>query len=354
MLNQGTTPDNSRILCAVNFVTVIRLLIRMQSSKKVASSKFVCLLVSWKNKMTRSLELYSDGRLYELEDNQAIKVTETHGQVSALIDALQFTTATTFTLAPPNQQPPNVPEPREASKHINAEGFKLLTTFEGCELEAYDDGAGVWTIGYGHTRGVFEGMTITQAQAEDFLQKDLEKFESYVLDAVSVKLTDDQFSALVCFCFNVGPGKEGFGGSTLLKLLNAGDYQGAANQFVRWNKVDGKPWLGLTRRRLAERALFLSSPWQSFLNYDGTGEEITGQATKAAPRTLKLTDPLMEGEDVRQLQEALKKAGITIKVDGFFGKDTDKAVKQFQQQQNLTLIDGIAGSVTRKALGLTV
>lgn len=304
--------------------------------------------------MTRSLELYNDGRLYELEDNQAVKVTETYGQVNALIDALRFSTATTFTLAPSDQQPPGVPAPREAAKHINSEGFKLLSTFEGCKLEAYDDGAEVWTIGYGHTQGVVEGLTITQAQADDWFQKDLEKFESYVTEAVSVKLTDDQFSALVCFCFNVGPGEEGFGGSTLLKLLNTGDYQGAANQFVRWNKVDGNPWLGLTRRRLAERSLFLSTPWQPFLNYEGTGEEITGQATKAVSRTLKLTDPLMQGEDVRQVQEALKKAGIALKADSFFGEDTDKAVKQFQKQHKLAMVDGIVGASTRKTLGLTV
>jgi GH24 family phage-related lysozyme (muramidase) len=304
--------------------------------------------------MTRSLELYSNGRLYELEDNQAIKVTETHGQVNALIEALQFSTATTFSVPSPEQQPPNVPAPREASKHINLEGFKLLTTFEGCKLKAYDDGAGVWTIGYGHTQGVFRGMSISQAEADDFLREDLEKFESYVVDAVSVKLTDDQFSALVCFCFNVGPGKEGFGGSTLLKLLNDGDYQGSANQFVRWNKVGTEPWLGLTRRRLAERALFLSSPWQPFLNYEGTGEEITGQATKAVPRTLRLTAPLMQGEDVRQVQEALKKAGINLKADGFFGEDTDKAVKQFQEQHKLEMVDGIVGAATRQALGLPV
>ena len=303
--------------------------------------------------MTRSLELYSNGRLYELEDNQAIKVTETHGQVNALIEALQFSTATTFSVPSPEQQPPNVPAPREASKHINLEGFKLLTTFEGCKLKAYDDGAGVWTIGYGHTQGVFRGMIITQAQADDWLREDLEKFESYVTDAVSVKLTDNQFSALVCFCFNVGPGKDGFGGSTLLKLLNTGDYQGAANQFPRWNKVNRKPWLGLTRRRLAERALFLDAPWQPFLNYEGTGEEITGETTQSTPRTLKLTDNLMQGEDVRQVQEALKKAGIALKADSFFGEDTDKAVKQFQEKHKLKA-DGIVGNATRKALGLPV
>lgn len=278
----------------------------------------------------RSLELFGDGRLYEIKDDLAVKVTETNGQVKALIDALKFSVAKTYNIHPPDKQPPNVAEPK-GSKHINEEGFKLLTAFEGCELTAYDDGGGVWTIGYGHTGGdVYEGLTISQTEAEDLLSEDLEKFESYVEDAVEVELNDNQFSALVCFCFNVGPGTEGFGGSTLLRLLNEGDYQGAANQFPVWNKVNGEPWLGLTRRRSAEQALFSGTP---------------------TVRVLKLTDPMMQGEDVRQVQEALKTAGINIKPDGFFGKDTDKAVRQFQQQKGLT-VDGIVGTQTRHILGL--
>lgn len=287
--------------------------------------------------MPRALEIFSDGRVYEIKDDLAVKVTETNGQVKALIDALKFSVAKTYNIHPADEQPPEVAE-RKGSKHITEEGFKLLTTFEGCELTAYDDGGEVWTIGYGHTEGVYEGMTITQTQAEEWLRQDLEKFESYVEDAVEIQLKDNQFSALVCFCFNVGPGVGGFGDSTLLKLLNKGDYQGAANQFLRWNKVNGEPWLGLTRRRLAEQALFLGKPWQPFLNYEET-----------TVRVLKLTDPMMQGEDVRQVQEALKRAGINIEPDGFFGNDTDKAVRQFQQQNSLT-VDGIVGAGTRMVL----
>jgi GH24 family phage-related lysozyme (muramidase) len=278
--------------------------------------------------MERSLELYSDGRLYEYEGDQAVKVTTTQGQVNTLIDALRFSIAKTWTVAPAGKQPPDVPAPR-GGRRINNEGFKLLTTFEGRELKAYDDGGGVWTIGYGHTKGVFEGMTITQAEAEQFLQEDLEKFASYVEDAVQVDVNDDQFSALVCFCFNVGPGSEGFGGSTLLRKLNAGDFAGAAGQFLRWNKVNGKPWLGLTRRRLAEQALFLSKSWEFARTYEGDGTS----AGVVANRILKLTTPMMQGEDVRQLQEALNKAGIDIFVDGDFGSATDKAVRAFQEQK---------------------
>jgi lysozyme len=216
--------------------------------------------------MERSLELYSNGRLYEYVGAQPIRMTDTQTQVIALIEALQFSTAKTFTIVPPDQPLPDVPSPR-GGRRINNEGLKLLTTFEGCELEAYDDQAGVWTIGYGHTKGVVPGMKITQAQAEQFLQEDLEKFSDFVESAVEVDVNDDQFSALVCFCFNIGSG--GLGSSTLLRMLNAGDLSGASEQFLRWNKVDGKPWLGLTRRRLAEQSLFRSQDWRPALSFNG-------------------------------------------------------------------------------------
>jgi len=297
--------------------------------------------------MERSLELYSDGRLYEIEGDYAVKVTETQGQVDAIITALKFSTAQTLTVAPTGKQPPEVVTPK-GSRRTNNEGFKLLTTFEGCRLDAYDDGVGVWTIGYGHTKGIHEGMTITQAQAEQFLQEDLEIFESYVEDGIQVDVNEDQFSALVCFCFNVGP--EAFGSSTLLRKLNAGDYQGAAEQFPVWNKGGGEPMLGLTRRRLAEQALFFSKFWQPFLTYEGDGTT-SGQA--ATPRTLKLTSPMLQGEDVRRVQEALLKAGLGVGdgADGIFGNVTDAAVKQFQKSKGLTE-DGIVGDQTLQALGL--
>jgi len=297
--------------------------------------------------MERSLELYSDGRLYEIEGDYAVKVTETQGQVDAIVTALKFSTAQTLTVAPTGKQPPEVVTPK-GSRRTNNEGFKLLTTFEGCRLDAYDDGVGVWTIGYGHTKGIHEGMTITQAQAEQFLQEDLEIFESYVEDGIQVDVNEDQFSALVCFCFNVGP--EAFVSSTLLRKLNAGDYQGAAEQFPVWNKGGGEPLLGLTRRRLAEQALFFSKSWQPFLTYEGDGTT-SGQA--ATPRTLKLTSPMLQGEDVRRVQEALLKAGLSVGdgADGIFGNATDAAIQQFQQKKELT-VDGAVGTQTLQALGL--
>ncbi|MEG3858554.1 peptidoglycan-binding protein [Microcoleus sp. herbarium12] len=125
-----------------------------------------------------------------------------------------------------------------------------------------------------------------------------------------------------------------------MKLLNEGDYPGAADRFPVWNKVNGEAWLGLTRRRLAEQALFLGKAWQPFLNY----EEGTVQV-------LKLAEPRMQAEDIRRLQEALKQAGINIEPDGFFGNETDRAVKQFPQQKGLTA-DGIVGAESRRLLGL--
>lgn len=127
---------------------------------------------------------------------------------------------------------------------------------EGLRLTAYQDGGGVWTIGYGHTGAdVRANLTIPLSEAERLLTKDLKTAEGYVNTGVLVKLTQNQFDALVSFVYNVGGGA--FQSSTLLKLLNAGDYEGAANQLPRWNKDNGKVVQGLINRREKERQLFL-------------------------------------------------------------------------------------------------
>lgn len=146
-------------------------------------------------------------------------------------------------------------EPKTSRRHINAAGLSLLKTFEGLQLSAYLDPVGVWTIGYGTTSGVYQGMSITSAQAEALLQTDLHRFETAVTDAVTRPITDNQFSALVSFTYNVGAGA--FASSTLLRLLNQGDIQGAANQFLVWVYAGGMVLPGLARRRRAERLLFL-------------------------------------------------------------------------------------------------
>ncbi len=139
-------------------------------------------------------------------------------------------------------------------------GIALIKQFEGCKLTAYQDSVGVWTIGYGWTQPVEgkpirAGMTIKQETAERLLKTGLVSYESDLSRLVKVGLTQGQFDALVSFTYNLGA--RSLSTSTLLRKLNAGDYAGAADEFLRWNKAGGKVLKGLTRRREAERALFL-------------------------------------------------------------------------------------------------
>ena len=135
-------------------------------------------------------------------------------------------------------------------------GINLIKNFEGCRLEAYKCTAGVWTIGYGHTAGVKQGQKITKFQADALLIIDLEKFEKAVTKLVKKPITQNEFDALVSFSFNVGIGN--FEKSTLLRLINMGQFELASKQFERWIYAGGKPLNGLKKRRLAEKTLFLS------------------------------------------------------------------------------------------------
>lgn len=135
-------------------------------------------------------------------------------------------------------------------------GIELIKHFEGCELEAYKCPAGVWTIGYGHIKGVKEGMKITEMQAEEMLKSELHEYEGYINDYVTVPLNQNQFDAMVSWVYNLGGGN--LRASTLLKVLNAGDYDGVPAQMLRWNKAGGKVLEGLTRRRQAEADLFVA------------------------------------------------------------------------------------------------
>ncbi|PUA41447.1 muraminidase [Pseudomonas protegens] len=136
-------------------------------------------------------------------------------------------------------------------------GLNLIKSFEGLRLQAYQDAVGVWTIGYGTTRGVKSGMSISKEQAERMLQNDIARFEPEIDRLVKVPLSQNQWDALMSFTYNLGP--TNLGSSTLLRLLNAGDYAAAADQFLRWNKAGGRVLPGLTRRRAAERELFLEA-----------------------------------------------------------------------------------------------
>ena len=140
------------------------------------------------------------------------------------------------------------------------DGLHLTEGFEGCRLNAYPDpgtGGDPWTIGYGHTGAdIHAGLTITQAQAEEYLRQDVQKAAANVNTHVKVEITQDEFDALVDFAFNCGCGN--LDTSTLLKKLNAGDHEGAAQEFLKWDMAGGHHMAGLLRRRQAEAALFLT------------------------------------------------------------------------------------------------
>jgi lysozyme len=131
-------------------------------------------------------------------------------------------------------------------------GIKMIENFEGLKLDSYRDGGGVLTIGYGHTEGVKEGEKVTQDEAEAFLKSDIETAEKAVNSLVKVPLNTNEFDSLVSFQFNTG----GLEGSTLLKLLNEGNFNGAANEFPKWDHDNGKVVQGLLNRREAEMKLF--------------------------------------------------------------------------------------------------
>jgi lysozyme len=163
---------------------------------------------------------------------------------------------------------------------INQEGINLIKSFEGIldgnpatvNLDPYLCPAGYWTIGWGHVvrdrlGNMIHGKKkeliarhwvpggISMDQAEKLLQMDLYDYEQFVIKLVKVPLNENQFSALVSFCFNLGPGN--LEKSTLLKKLNKKNYEGAAEEFKVWINANGRPMAGLERRRIAEKELFL-------------------------------------------------------------------------------------------------
>lgn len=172
-----------------------------------------------------------------------------------------------------------------------------LKQLEGCRLDAYPDKGGVWTIGYGHTKGVKAGDRITLEESEELLREDLDFFAPSVLKLVRRPMTQGQFEALVCFAFNCGTGEEGLGGSKLLKLFNDGDVPASAEQFGRWIHVRSKVEIELC------------------------------QGSK--------------GDHVVEWQKQLRAAGFPVSLDGDFGPKTSAATREWQRQRNQTQ-DGIA------------
>ena len=137
---------------------------------------------------------------------------------------------------------------------VSDAGLQLIKDSEGFSSVAYRDAVGVWTVGYGHTGGVQKGDTLTPDQADETLRQDAATAEQAVSRLVKVPLTQGQFDALVSFTFNLGAGA--LEGSTLLRLLNAGDYEGASSQFGRWIHAGSAVLPGLVARREKERELF--------------------------------------------------------------------------------------------------
>lgn len=140
-----------------------------------------------------------------------------------------------------------------ANRKIGQAGLALIKQFEGCRLTAYQCSAGVWTIGYGHTAGVYKGMKITQAQADAFLKQDIAKFEKYINNPSYVQFTDklnqNQFDALVSFAFNLGQGN-------VKKLCVGRNINQIPSAMRQYCKAAGKTLPGLQRRRKAEAALY--------------------------------------------------------------------------------------------------
>ena len=202
---------------------------------------------------------------------------------------------------------------------ISNDCIALIKQFEGCQLTAYKCPAGTWTIGYGHTAGVTEGMKITQIQAETYLQSDLAKFEKNVNKFSSYKWTQNEFDALVSFAYNIGSIDQLTANGTRAKTT-------IALKMLEYNKDSNKNVLpGLVKRRQAEYDLF------------------TCGGISVSKITLKIGN---RGDAVVLLQERLNALGYNCgKVDGFFGQKTLEAVKAFQTVNGLT-IDGVVGVMT--------
>ena len=143
--------------------------------------------------------------------------------------------------------------------NISKEGLSLIKKFEGCELEAYLCPAGVWTIGYGHTKDVKEGDKINKDEADYLLQEEMIEYESYINDFVEVPLNQNQFDALCSWVYNLGP--TNLKNSTMLRVLNEEKYTDVPQEIKRWNKAGGEVLDGLIKRREAEAKMFAGEEW---------------------------------------------------------------------------------------------
>lgn len=159
---------------------------------------------------------------------------------------------------------------------ISQNGRNLIKEFEGLRLAAYTDSVGVWTIGYGHTKGVYSGMTITEAQANAYLDEDIKSHAYGIYNYVTAQLNQNQFDALVSFHFNLGPYI--LQGSTLLSYLNNKNWTMAATEMKKYKYAGGVILAGLERRRNAEADLFLKTTLTGFKPTVGQVVRLSGGA----------------------------------------------------------------------------
>lgn len=225
-----------------------------------------------------------------------------------------------------------VVEIERSGMKTSQKGIDLIKKYEGCRLQAYKavPTEKCYTIGYGHYGSdVSPGMSITQAQADTLLMQDLMRYEAAVIDT-GLKLTQNQFDALVSFAYNCGCGN-------LKKLVTGRDAQQIADAMLLYNKSAGNVLAGLTKRRQAERDLFTS----------GMAEKKTGNPYPEPVKNIRLNS---KGNDVRWLQYALnQQGGYGLIVDGEAGNLTIGALKDYQRNHNLEP-DGICGPLTKAAL----
>jgi lysozyme len=143
---------------------------------------------------------------------------------------------------------------------ISEDGLELIKKFEGCETTAYQDSVGVWTIGFGHTKGVEEGQTCSIEDAESMLADEMDEYEGYINNMVKVDLQQHEFDALVAWVYNLGP--TNLGESTMLKVLNGGQFDRVPDEMNRWTRAGGEILEGLVRRRQAESLMFQNLDWR--------------------------------------------------------------------------------------------
>tara|TARA_R110000822_G_scaffold114620_3_gene246296 strand:- start:885 stop:1631 length:747 start_codon:yes stop_codon:yes gene_type:complete len=180
----------------------------------------------------------------------------------------------------------------------------------------------IWTIGYGLTEGVYEGMRLSESDAETALRREMAKHERAIVRLVTVPLSQPQFDALVSFSYNVGSGA--LGRSTLLRKLNAGNYKGAQGSFAAWRMAGGKVYRGLVRRRAAEAALFGADP--IILNPDVIEDQPVPSIEESG--CLEISKPqIVEEVDTASVKKALA------------GSRKDRTAKA---AQNTTLVGGAA------------